>query len=150
MATLAAIMDALAAQVNIAIGEGGTATPAIENLQVESRMVFNPSPPCIDIYPADPSQEGIGFGKSSNSVTLTVRARVTTADHEAGQDLLLSMMDPAATTSLSKAIVDDRTLGNTVGNLVVTGPSGFGVFPVPAGMTGESLLGCTWQVLIYR
>ena len=31
----------------------GTADPLIE-LQVESRLVFNPSPPVVDIYPADP------------------------------------------------------------------------------------------------
>jgi hypothetical protein len=146
MATVAAIMDALATQIEDEIGGDGTANPVISRLQVDGRMVFNPTPPAIDVYPADPFQDALAFGKGNNELFLTVRARVTTADHEAGQDLLLSMMDPEATTSVAQAILSDRTLGNTVERVNVSaGPTAFGVFPVPAG---ENLLGCTWTVRV--
>jgi hypothetical protein len=149
MATVAAIMDALAAQIANEIGGDGTANPVISHLQVDGRMVFNPTPPAIDVYPADPFQDALAFGKGNNELFLTVRARVTTADHEAGQDLLLSMMDPEATTSVAQAILSDRTLGNTVERVNVSaGPTAFGVFPAPAGETGENLLGCTWTVRV--
>ena len=49
-----------------------------------------------------------------NEVFILVRARVNTPDHEGAQDLLLSMMDPSATTSVSKAINSNRTLGGVV------------------------------------
>jgi hypothetical protein len=145
MATLGAIMDALASQIDNEIGSRGTADALIDGLQVDGRMVFNPTPPCIDIYPGDPSQEGLAFGRY-NELSLIVRARVSTADHEAGQDLLLSMMDPDAATSVSEAIYADKTLGGLVGKLVVTGPSGFGIFPLS---DEGSLVGCTWAVRIF-
>ena len=149
MATLAAIMDALATQIDNEIGSRGTADALIENLQVESRLVFNPTPPVVDIYPADPFQDALAFGKGNNELFLTVRARVTTADHEAGQDLLLQMMDPEADTSMAQAILADRDLGGTVERLNISaGPTSFGVFPAAPGTTGENLLGCTWTVRV--
>jgi hypothetical protein len=149
VATVAAIMDALASQIDNEIGSQGTADPLIADLQVDGRMVFNPTPPAIDIYPADPFQDALAFGKGNNELFLTVRARVTTADHEAGQDLLLSLMDPEALTSVAQAVLADRTLGNTVERVNVSaGPTAYGVFPVLPGQTGEALLGCTWTVRV--
>jgi hypothetical protein len=146
VASLTEIMDALASQIDSRLV--GTADPLIEGLQVDGRMVFNPTPPSVDVYPADPFQEGLAFGKGNNEVFLTVRARVSTAEHEGGQDLLLSMMDPEATTSMAQAILFDRTLGAKVERVNVTGPSAFGVFP-DAGGSGSALLGCTWTVRVF-
>jgi hypothetical protein len=145
MTALGTIMDALASQIDTQLA--GTADPLIEGLQVDGRFMFNPTPPAIDVYPADPFQEGLAFGAGNSQVFLTVRARVSTAEHEAGQDLLLSMMESTATTSVAQAILSDKTLGSTVGSLFVTGPSSFGVFPDSGG--SGSLLGCTWTVGIY-
>ena len=140
-------MDALAAQLQSQLCSSGTADPLIEQLQVDGRLVFNPTPPAIDIYPSDPFQEGLTFGTGNNELFFTVRARVSTAEHEGGQDLLLSMMDPEATTSVLQAIVSNRTLSNTVERVAgVEGPSAFGVFS-DAGGTGN-LLGCTWRVRV--
>lgn len=141
MATVAQIMDALASQIQTQLS--GTVSPVIENLQVDGRMVISPTPPAIDIYPSDPFQDALTFGKGHNVFFLTVRARVLTADNEGGQDLLLSMMDPEATTSVLKAILSSKTLGGVVSNVsIVDGPSSFGRF-LDAGGQGN-LLGCTW------
>jgi hypothetical protein len=138
-------MDALQKQIENVLC--GTANPVIELLQVHGRLVVNPTPPAVDIYPADPFQQAFTMG--TREFFFNVRARVSTAENEGGQDLLLSMMDPEAATSMSAAILSDRTLGGKVDNLKVDGPSGFGVFPVPASSSGAALLGCTWQVEIY-
>ena len=141
-------MDALADQLQDELC--GTANPVIPYLQVDGRMVPSPTPPAIDIYPADPFQEAMSFGLPQNNwIWLTVRARVTTADSEGGQDLLLSMMDPEATTSVAQAIMADKTLGGVVHRLsILAGPSAFGVFEDTGG--DGNLLGCTWTVQITR
>lgn len=141
------IMDAIALQIDTALGSAGTADPLIENLQVVGRLQSEPTPPCIDMYPANPFQEGLAFGKTNNDLRFAIRARVLTADREAGQELLLNMMDPSATTSLAKAIANDRTLGNKVSSLSVEGPSGFGVYRDSSG--AGNLLGATWTVRIF-
>lgn len=135
-------MDALASQIQTRLD------PHIANLQVDGRMMFNPTPPAIDIYPGDPFQDAIAFGKGNNEFFLTVRARVHTADHEAGQDLLLAMMDPEANQSVAQAILFDRDLGDVIERLnIAEGPSGYGVFPDPNSTDG-SLLGCLWRVRV--
>jgi hypothetical protein len=147
MATVAAIMDALASQIYDELC--GTANMPIPDLQVDGRMVPSPSPPAVDIYPADPFQEPLAMGPGNNVLYLTVRARVTTADSESGQDLLLSMMDPEASTSMAQAILSDKTLGGAVGKVHINeGPSAFGVFQDTGG--DGNLLGCTWTVRVIR
>ena len=139
-------MDALADQIQDELC--GTANPVIPYLQVDGRMVPSPSPPAIDIYPSDPFQTSLGYGKGNRYFHFTVRARVTTADSEGGQDLLLSMMDPRATTSVEQAILSDTTLNSTVGEVTVEGDgaSAFGVFEDTGG--DGKLLGCTWTVQV--
>jgi hypothetical protein len=144
MADVGAIMDALAVQLTSQLA--GTASPLIEDLQVESRMVWNPTPPAIDMYPASPFQEQIGMGHGNNEVFITVRARVATPDHEGAQDLLLQMMDPAATTSVAQAITEDETLGGVVEFAGVEPPTEFGAYTDPGG--AGALLGCTWRVRV--
>lgn len=146
MATVADVMDALAAQIQSQLS--GTSDPVIENLQAHGRLNFNPTPPAVDVYPADPFVDRLTFGKGNITYYLTVRARVSTADSDGGQGLLLSMMDPDATTSMERAIVYDRTLGGKISKLNIhEGPSAYGVFPDPSGQSG-SLIGCTWTVRV--
>jgi hypothetical protein len=140
--TLVEIMEALADQIRENLA--GTADPAIDGLQVEPLLLINPSPPSIDIYPADPFQESIAFGRANNNMRFVVRARTGTADNRGAQDLLLSMMDPRSTTSVALAILEDRTLGGDVEHVHVEGPSSYGVFAEEGG----SLLGCTWTAVV--
>lgn len=144
MTALDAIMQAMADQISTTLS--GTASPLIPELQVTGLFNIDPTPPSIDVYPADPSQSGLAFGRQNNEYSFTVRARVTTADHEAGQTLLLSMMDPASTTSVARALKANKTLTNKVSALSVDGPSGFGIFNDRSGE--GSYLGCTWTVRV--
>lgn len=142
MPSLEEIQQALATQIEAEVQ--GTASPRIEDLQVTHLMNIDPTPPSIDIYPADPHQDALTFGKANNEMSFTVRARVTTADHPAGQSLLLTLMDPSALTSVAKAITSDRTLSGKVSGLGVSGPTGFGLYQDAGGQ--GSLMGCTWTV----
>lgn len=132
-------MDALADQLVTELA--GT----VDGLVVYSRLEPNPTPPALDVYPADPFIEQTGFG-TSVQMNFLVRARVTTADHYAGQELLLELMDPGSGQSVAAAIGSDPTLGGTVDYAAVSGdsPSGFGEYR-DAGGEG-SLLGCQWTV----
>lgn len=133
------VMDALADQIQTALD------PSVEYLQVVARLNSDPTPPSIDIYPASPFMEGLGFRPGNVSYRLSVRARVTTAAQEDGQDLLLELMDPLAATSLTQAILSDRTLSGSVSDMgVVESPTGYGVFS-DAGGAG-TLLGAVWTV----
>jgi hypothetical protein len=140
-------MDALATQIDNQIGSRGTADPLIDNLQVDGRLVPNPTVPAIDIYPGDPFQEAAAYGRGNNEMFFTIRARVSTSDNEAGQDLLLSLMDPQASTSVAQAVLANRTLGSVVEKVgSVEGPSQYGLFGDP---NGANWLGCTWRVRIF-
>lgn len=141
---LTAIMQAMADQIEDTLC--GTASPLIPELQVSGMFNVDPTPPSIDVYPGDPSQVALTFGRQNNEFSFTIRARVTTADHEAGQTLLLSMMDPASSTSVARALKANKTLTGKVSSLAVDGPSGYGIYNDRAGE--GSYLGCTWTVRV--
>lgn len=140
-ATLLEVCQALADQIEDEL------TDAIPDLQVKGTLILAPTPPAVDIYPADPFQEQISFGQASNIVYLAVRARVNTPDNEGAQELLLSMMDPRAATSVAAAVYEDTTLNGTVEQAIVSaGPSDYGIFPDPSGQ--GAYLGCFWTVRV--
>ncbi len=144
--TLTQIMQALAAQIENTLG--GTADPqVIEGLSVYPLLELNPTPPAIDIYPDTPFQESVGFGPGNNSMNFTVRARVNTPDNDGAQELLLTMMDPSSSESVALAILADETLGGTVGQVAVEGPSDYGVFVEPSG--NGAYLSCTWRATVF-
>jgi hypothetical protein len=144
-------MDELADTIRNAVGPdvlsdyGG-------DLQVVGRLNPDPTPPSIDIYPpfADQArdQDSAGFGDVVGRVILTVRVRVTTVDHDAGQNLLLRFMDEEDDLSLVHAIMDDQTLNGLAGSVYAVGPSGYTRYP-DSGGDGD-LLGCEWNVSLMR
>ncbi len=139
-------MQALADQIENTLG--GTADPqVIEGLSVYPLLELNPTPPAIDIYPDTPFQEAVGFGPGNNGLNFTVRARVNTPDNDGAQELLLTMMDPGSSESVALAILSDETLGGTVGQVSVDGPSDYGVFVEPAG--NGAYLSCTWRAKVF-
>lgn len=144
-ATLAEIMDALADQIRDALDDVTDVA-----VQVEGRMILSPTPPVIDIYPADPSndQELRAFGDMVGGELLTVRARVNTADHEAGQELLLALMDDEDPLSIVQAIYDDKTLGGIAATLDCRGRSGYVTFIDT--VAEAALLGATWDVVVVK
>lgn len=141
-ATLAEIMDALATQIRGVLDDVTDVA-----VQVEPRWVVNPTAPCIDIYPADPSNDPDfrAFGELMGGELLTVRARVDMADSDAGQDLLLAFMDDAAPLSVAAAINEDNTLGGIAGSIDVRSRSGYVRFVE----SGEHM-GCLWGVVVVK
>jgi hypothetical protein len=76
-------MDALATQIREELDDVTDVA-----VQVEPRWVSNPTAPCIDMYPTDPSddEELRAFGEFLGGELVTVRARVDMGDTVAAQD----------------------------------------------------------------
>lgn len=128
------------------------------DLQAVPFMLINPTPPAVDVFPADPSQEVAAFrtgeaGPPNQRTFWTVRARVSTADDESGQEMLIALMEPAGATSLSDAIEYSEDVKEVTDAVEVNGPSGFRLYQSAAPSTDLEhagvLLGVEWQVLAY-
>lgn len=113
---------------------------AIPDLQVYGYWNDNPTPPSLDVYPGDPFQDGAGFGTDQSQAFFTVRARVGMADNQAGQQLLLRMLDVQDPASVQQALE-----AADAGTVVTEGVSGFRQYPEDSGAT-ERMLGCEWRV----
>lgn len=123
-------MDEMADQIRSVV-----VTVTDVDVQVEPRMVLNPTPPTVDIYPGDPErdQDSAAFDDISGGYLLTVRARVNTADTEAGQDLLLAFMDDTDELCLAQALLDEPTLNGYASGLDVRDFTGYRLFEHPSG-----------------
>lgn len=120
------------------------------SIQVSPRRLFNPTPPSLDIYPADPfrSTDEAGYGDVSGALLFTVRARVHTADTDAGQDLLLAMMDDQDALCVAQAILDEPTLNGYAQDVDVDGPTGHRMYVDPGG--DGAYLGVEWTVRVIQ
>lgn len=118
----------------------------IPGLQVTPFLNWNPTPPSLDVYPADLFQAGLGFGADQDTFWV-VRARTTTADHEAGQRALLRLLDRSNGASVENALTADQTLGGVVQSTSIAdeGVSGYRVYLEDPQGNG-SLIGCEWRV----
>jgi len=115
-----------------------TISDEVPGLQVSPFVNLNPTPPSIDLLPGDPFQIGAGFGVGETQVFIRVRARVTTADSIAGQQLLLRMLDPNDPASVEAAMQDVAVMTNE-------GGSGYREYIEDVATTGR-LLGAEWSV----
>ncbi len=144
VASLQEIVEALADQITDGVAAQDLAGEA---LQVWPYLLLNPTPPCVDVYPADPFSEQNSMGPlHEREFWFTVRARVTPADVDAAQQLLYQLMDPRSDTSVAAAILSDPTLGGRVGDVLPDGPTGIIVY-TPIGNEGY-LVGCEWRTRI--
>lgn len=132
--------QAIATQLETALG------PAVDGVQISPLRLFNPSPPCLDIYPADPFLAQSGFG--AHEAVWTIRARVLTADNEAGQELLLDLLDPSSAASVRAALRADPTFGGTVDDsgLEEGGPEATGYRIYRDTDASVDYLGCEWAL----
>lgn len=139
MSSLVEIAEGLAAALEPLRAE-------IPDLQIYPYFLLNPTPPAIDIYPGDPFQGGAGFDPRKKMLFWTLRARWTTADPDASQQGLLSLLDPAG---LEAALLTDQTLGGTVDDIAVAGesPSGYREYIADTAVNGR-LLGAEWRVQV--
>ena len=143
-AGLVEIMDEIADQIRAAV-----VTVTDVDVQVEPRMLLNPTPPCIDVFPGDSPRDRDSAAFSADDdegYFITVRARVSTADNEAGQDLLLAFVDPTNPLSVGQALYDEPTLNGYAADLDIVGQTGYALFPDPGG--DGALLGCQWTVRV--
>ena len=62
-----------------------------------------------------------------------------------GQTLLLDMMDPASSKSVTAALASDARFGGTCQDSTIEGPSGYILYQDPGGQ-GSNLLGCEWRL----
>jgi hypothetical protein len=115
----------------------------IPELQIYPYMNNNPTPPSIDIYPAEPFQEGAGFGVGEKQVRWTVRARVSTNDPESASLLLLRLLDCGHAASVEQALA-----GNGAGPVAVVPNdgqvSGFRVYDSDTGV-----IGAQWEMVMF-
>jgi hypothetical protein len=138
------VLDEMADQIRAAV----VAVTDVD-VQVEPRMVLNPTPPCIDVYPGDSPRDRESAAMDDGDdegYFITVRARVSTADNFAGQDLLLAFIDPTNDLSIGQALYDEPTLNGYASDLDIVAQTGYALFPDPGGE--GSLLGCQWTVRV--
>jgi hypothetical protein len=142
-ASLIEIMDEMADQIRNAF----SAVTDVD-IQIEPRLVVNPTPPTIDLYPGDSSRdpESASFVDLNGAYLFTVRARVQTADTVAGQDLLLAFMDDENPLCLAQALDDDPTLNGLASSMDARDPSGYRVYPLPGAEGG--LLGFQFTAVV--
>ena len=141
MSALTAIMDEIADTLDASL--------AADGWQVVGRLNLNPTPPSIDLYPADPFGDDTldGFGTPYDGLlAFTLRARVNVLDDDAAQETLLDLMDDESGNSPRVLLEDDQTLNGLASSVQVTRPSGYSVY-TDAGGTG-ALLGCEWTVRV--
>ena len=123
----------------------------IPDLQIYPYWLASATPPTIDIYPGDPFMDGLGFGRNGGAdMFFTVRARVTTADSTAGQQLLYQILEPE--TGVTAVLTADQTLGGVVDSVAIgdegsAGVSGLREYVEDVAVNGR-LLGCEWRVRV--
>ena len=130
MAGLTEIRQAIAASLD-------PLTDQVDGLQVTWFMNPTPTPPSLDVYPADSSM--LPVSQAGWEETFIVRARVSTPDDVGAQEVLDALMDVDGTTSVAAAIRTDPTLGGTVGGTAVDERTGYQSYP-------GDYLGCEWRV----
>lgn len=126
---------------------GGLAAAPVA-VQVQRGMVLNPTPPTIDVYVTDPAREfsAAGFGDIAGGYQITVRARVLTADNDAGQDLLISFMDDVDELCIPLFVLDEPTLNQKATSLRLVSVSGHRAYETPDAAGAH--LGCQWDFLV--
>jgi hypothetical protein len=118
-------------------------------VQVEPRMIPNPTPPTIDIFPGDTPRDRESAAMADwddDGYFITVRVRVATADNFAGQDLLLAFVDPTDPLSIGQALYDEPTLNGYAADLDIVAQTGYIAIPDLDG--AATRLGCQWTVRV--
>lgn len=139
------VLEELAQVLRDDIG-GALATENIDCV-VEPRFVLSPSEsPCIDMYPAPRDSRSAAMGDITGFYVVNVRARVTMADNESAQDVLMDMTDDGHDLCVAASVESDPTL-NGWASFVGVDPDGFSGL-LDMSQPGRQMIGCTWRVLI--
>jgi hypothetical protein len=122
------------------------------DVQVEDIIVVNPTPPCIDMWPATPSSDieptGFSTNMGNEGEMITVRARVAASDSRAEQELLLALMDEDDPLSVAAAVLEDTTLNGTASDVALRDRTGF--LPI-LDLTGSvAMISCEWTFMVIK
>ncbi len=136
-------------EVAEALADALTDVSPTDDLIVEPRMLFTPTPPAFDIYPADPAEEDEAFGPGTRIHWFTIRLRVATSDTEGVQDFLYNARNPTGPESVRAALFADGTdLADVADAVQILGPSGFQLYEdVTTG--APRYLGEEWRVAVH-
>lgn len=134
--SLLEILDAIEAALQPVVTE-------VEGLQVYPFMNVNPTPPSIDVYPADPFQTGEGMSRDERTSAFTIRARANVADLESGQRVLLQLLDTTDAASVENALLWN---GFPYTARMADGyPTGFRAYTDSPG----ELIGVEWRIEVF-
>src|SRR3954471_15478283 len=116
------LTNAIAAQLEQRLA---VAAPGIQITGLANR---NPTPPAVDVYPADPFQEPDSFGPLNRQAIFIVPSSVTHLDNESGPTLFLELMHPDPPKSVTAALAADGSFDGTCQDSAVEGPSFWGEY----------------------
>lgn len=111
-------------------------------------MVFAPAADAfIDIFPSNPAESDLAFGKTPRIHWFTVRLRVPTNDADGAQDFLYAARDADGPSSVRSALLYDETLGGIADGLLFDAntPSGF-YLSADTANEGPKYLAEDWRV----
>lgn len=130
-AGLREILDALADQVRGVYDDQDDLA-----FQVEPRFVPNPSTPTIDMYLSDLARDTdtAAMGDLAGGYLITVRARSSTNDYDAMQDIFVDMTDDQDDLSLLAAVCDDETLNGYASDVDARDQTGLRVYADISGV----------------
>lgn len=148
MAIITEIRAAIADQLEDAF------TGADWDIQVGAKMIGNPTPPTVDVYPGDPTRDDTtlagGFAgtdaDAGDAIWINVRARVSMADTDAGQDILDEFGSPDSDLSIVQALYDDPTLGGIAADVDFVAMGGYELVPRIDGSGPD--LGVVWRFAV--
>lgn len=138
-----------AIEIADALADALSAVAPTSQLTVEPRMLFAPTAPAIDIYPATPAESDLAFGPASRTHWWTIRLRVATSDSAGVQDFLLQARNAEGEFSIRAALLEDTTLGGIADNIQLDPayPTGFQLYEDAGGTGGVTrYLGEEWRV----
>lgn len=142
LAGLEDIWDALADQIRSVYAAAITDL----DVQVEPGMVFNATPPTVDVYPGTPGRDeaSAAFDEINGGYNFVVRVRVA-GDEDSQQRLLIQFMDDTNDLCVAAALYEDPTLNGLAASVDVGTPTGWQLYP---DLTDKPLLGVQWPVLV--
>jgi len=135
------LADVLRADIGAALASDNV------DAEIEPRLVLSPSEsPCIDMYQAPRDGASAAMGDISGFYVLNVRARVTMADDESAQDVLVDMSDDDHELCLAASLESDQSLDGWATFVGVDPDSFSGLLDMSS--PGRQMIGFTWRVLI--
>jgi hypothetical protein len=112
--------------------------------QVSAYALSNPTPPAIQILPAEIVYDQ-AMRRGVDIINLLIQAFVSFTTDIGGQKRLDELLAPTGAKSLKTAAESDSTLGNLVADVSITNATGY---RVAQGANGPVIV-CEWMAQVY-